>query len=68
MLWLGLRLLLLIGAANIAPLVAKRWLGERWSAPLDGGFGSSTDSRCWVYPRRSAASLPPCSSPRLARR
>jgi CDP-2,3-bis-(O-geranylgeranyl)-sn-glycerol synthase len=38
MFWLGLRLLLLIGAANIAPILAKRWLGGRWSAPLDGGL------------------------------
>lgn len=38
MLWVGLRLLLLIGAANIAPILAKRWLGGRWSAPLDGGL------------------------------
>jgi len=38
MLWLGLRLLLLIGAANIAPILAKRWLGGRGSMPLDGGL------------------------------
>jgi hypothetical protein len=36
--WLGLRLLLLIGAANVAPIVAKRVLGARWNAPLDGGL------------------------------
>ena len=36
--WLGLRLLLLLGLANTAPLVAKRWLGARWTAPLDGGL------------------------------
>ena len=38
MFWLGVRLLLLIGAANVAPILAKRWLGERWSTPLDGGL------------------------------
>ena len=38
MFWLGLRLLLLIGAANVAPIVAKLWLGRRWDAPLDGGL------------------------------
>jgi len=37
-LWLGLRLLLLIGAANVAPIVAKRLLGNRWNAPLDFGL------------------------------
>jgi CDP-diglyceride synthetase len=36
--WLGLRLLLLLGLANTAPLVAKRWLSTRWAAPLDGGM------------------------------
>ena len=36
--WLGLRLLLLLGLANTAPLVAKRWLGSRWATPLDGGL------------------------------
>ena len=35
---LGLRLLLLLGLANTAPLVAKRWLSTRWAAPLDGGM------------------------------
>jgi CDP-2,3-bis-(O-geranylgeranyl)-sn-glycerol synthase len=38
MFWLGLRLLLLLAAANIAPIAAKRWLGGRWSTPLDGGL------------------------------
>ena len=38
MFWLAVRLLVLIGAANIAPIAAKRWLGGRWSAPLDGGL------------------------------
>src|SRR6478609_4504272 len=33
----GLQLLLLLAAANTAPLVAKRLLGRRWAWPLDGG-------------------------------
>ncbi len=37
MLWSSIRLLLLLGAANTAPIVAKRLFGSRWSAPLDGG-------------------------------
>src|SRR5664280_3788206 len=36
--WLSVRLLLLLAIANTAPLVAKRWLGPRFSAPLDGGL------------------------------
>jgi CDP-2,3-bis-(O-geranylgeranyl)-sn-glycerol synthase len=36
--WPGLRLLLLLGLANTAPLVAKRWFGTRWVLPLDGGL------------------------------
>lgn len=34
---LAVRLLLLLAAANTAPLVAKRLLGTRWAWPLDGG-------------------------------
>ena len=37
-LWLGLRLLLLLAVANSAPIAAKRLLGDRWSAPLDGAL------------------------------
>jgi CDP-2,3-bis-(O-geranylgeranyl)-sn-glycerol synthase len=37
-LWLALRLLLLLTAANTGPILAKRLLGQRWSAPLDGGL------------------------------
>lgn len=37
-LWPSLRLLLLLGLANTAPLVAKRWFGTRWLAPLDAGL------------------------------
>jgi CDP-2,3-bis-(O-geranylgeranyl)-sn-glycerol synthase len=36
-LWLSLRLLLLLAAANNAPIGAKLLLGARWSAPLDCG-------------------------------
>lgn len=36
-LWLSLKLLLLLGVANSAPIAAKRLLGSRWNAPLDGG-------------------------------
>jgi CDP-2,3-bis-(O-geranylgeranyl)-sn-glycerol synthase len=35
--WLGLRLLVLLGIANAAPLLTKRALGTRWQAPLDFG-------------------------------
>ena len=34
---LSLRLLLLLGVANIAPIVTKLLLGTRWSMPLDAG-------------------------------
>ncbi|MGA0610865.1 CDP-archaeol synthase [Caldimonas sp. KR1-144] len=37
-LWLAVRLLLLLGVANTAPIAAKRWLGPRWSRPVDGGL------------------------------
>ena len=37
-LWLGVRLLVLLGAVNAAPIVAKRLLGARWAWPLDGGL------------------------------
>jgi CDP-2,3-bis-(O-geranylgeranyl)-sn-glycerol synthase len=36
-LWLSARLLLLLAVANGGPIVAKRVLGTRWSAPLDFG-------------------------------
>jgi len=36
--WLGLRLLLLLGVANSAPIAARRLLADRWAAPLDGGL------------------------------
>ena len=38
---LSIRLLVLLGVANSAPILAKRWLGARWNTPLDGG---------WLFP------------------
>jgi len=35
--WLGLQLLLLTGAANVAPILAKRLLGAWGNVPIDGG-------------------------------
>lgn len=35
--WQGTALLLLLLAANSAPVLAKRLLGNRWSSPIDGG-------------------------------
>lgn len=37
-LWLSVRLLILLGVANSAPIAAKHLLGTRWSAPLDAGW------------------------------
>jgi CDP-2,3-bis-(O-geranylgeranyl)-sn-glycerol synthase len=37
-LWTGLRLLLLLGVANGAPILAHRLLGARGGAPLDAGL------------------------------
>lgn len=37
-LWIGLRLLLLVSAANMAPILVKRLLGPRWAWPIDGGL------------------------------
>lgn len=36
--WTSVRLLLLLGVANTAPLLAKRLFGARWTTPLDGGL------------------------------
>jgi hypothetical protein len=36
--WLSVRVLLLLGVANSAPIAAKRLLGDRWAAPLDFGL------------------------------
>lgn len=36
--WFGIRLLLLITAANTAPILLKRAIGDRWAWPIDGGL------------------------------
>jgi hypothetical protein len=55
-LWVSLRLLALLGAANIAPIAAKRLLGARWSAPLDGGWRFS-DGQPLLGPSKTARGL-----------
>lgn len=50
--WLGLRLLLLITAANTAPILAKRFLGNRWARPIDGGL-RFIDGRPWLGPSKT---------------
>jgi CDP-2,3-bis-(O-geranylgeranyl)-sn-glycerol synthase len=37
-LWLSFRLLVLLGVANVSPILAKRLFDHRWRAPLDGGL------------------------------
>lgn len=50
--WLGFRLLLLLAVANSAPIVLKRLLGDRWSAPID--FGRRFfDGRPWLGPSKT---------------
>src|SRR5581483_717337 len=36
--WLGFRLLVLLGVANASPLIVARLLGSRWNWPCDGGL------------------------------
>ena len=36
--WLGVRLLLVLAAANTSPIIVKRWIGDRWNGPLDQGL------------------------------
>lgn len=50
--WLGLRLLLLLTAANTAPIALKRMLGRRWDAPIDGGH-RFLDGRPWLGPSKT---------------
>jgi CDP-2,3-bis-(O-geranylgeranyl)-sn-glycerol synthase len=50
--WPALRALLLLAAANTAPLLAKRWLGERWRWPLDAGR-LFVDGRPWLGPSKT---------------
>lgn len=54
--WLGLRLLLLLGAANTAPIVIKRVLGGRWNAPLDAGL-RFVDGRPLLGPSKTVRGL-----------
>ena len=35
--WLALRVLLLLSAVNIAPIVLKGMLGDQWNTPIDNG-------------------------------
>lgn len=51
-LWLAARVLLLLGVANSAPIVAKNLLGPRWSAPLDAGL-HFVDGRPLLGPSKS---------------
>lgn len=51
-LWLAFRLLCLVGVANAAPILAKRLLGERWGAPLDGG-ARFVDGRALLGPAKT---------------
>jgi CDP-archaeol synthase len=37
-LWVCVRLLVLLGVANSAPIAAKHLLGVRWNAPIDAGW------------------------------
>lgn len=53
---LSLQLLLLLAAANTAPLLAKRCLGGRWAAPLDGGL-RWFDGRPWLGPSKTLRGL-----------
>ena len=51
-LWLGVRLLVLLATANTAPIVAKRLLGARGAAPIDGGL-AFVDGRPWLGPAKT---------------
>ena len=55
-LWLGVRLLVLLGAVNAAPIVAKRLLGARWAWPLDGGL-HFVDGRRLLGPSKTVRGL-----------
>jgi CDP-2,3-bis-(O-geranylgeranyl)-sn-glycerol synthase len=63
-LWLATRLLLMLGAANTAPIALRRWLGSRWDQPLDGGL-RSVDGRPLLGPSKTwrglAAAVLTCS-------
>jgi CDP-archaeol synthase len=53
---LGLRLLLLLAAANSAPIAAKRLCGARWATPLDGGL-HFVDGRPLLGPSKTVRGL-----------
>ncbi len=62
--WLGVRLLLLLTAANGAPILLKRMLGDGWSTPID--FGRRfPDGRPWLGPSKTwrglAAAVAACT-------
>lgn len=50
--WFALRLLMLLAVANTAPILATRLLGQRLSAPLDGGY-SFPDGRPLLGPSKT---------------
>jgi hypothetical protein len=55
-LWLGVRVLLLLGVANSAPIVAKHLLGTRWGSPLDAGW-RFIDDRPLLGPSKTVRGL-----------
>ncbi|SCK27769.1 Putative integral membrane protein DUF46 [Variovorax sp. HW608] len=50
--WLGVRLLLLLTAANGAPILFKSMLGEYWCTPIDFGH-PFFDGRPWLGPSKT---------------
>jgi len=53
---LSVRLLVLLVVANLAPLLARRLLGARWQAPLDGGL-RFVDGRPLLGPAKTVRGL-----------
>jgi hypothetical protein len=53
---LSFRLLVLLGVANFAPLLARRLLRARWQVPLDGGL-RFFDGRPLLGPSKTARGL-----------
>ena len=53
---LSVRLLVLLVVANLAPLLARRLLGKRWQAPLDGGL-RFVDGRPLLGPAKTVRGL-----------
>lgn len=50
--WFALRVLLLLAVSNTAPILATRLFGQRWCAPLDGGY-SFLDGRPLLGPSKT---------------